>query len=95
MQNFKTHKEIMSEMLNDDPEFRAAYEEETRKELLREVLAGWRKKENLTKAEVAARMGVKPPVVTRMENNITKVSIDTLTRYARACGITHPKISLY
>jgi hypothetical protein len=27
-------------------------------------------------------MGVTPPVISRTENNITKASIDTLTRYA-------------
>jgi transcriptional regulator with XRE-family HTH domain len=51
-------------------------------EKLRELLAEWRKHDNLTKAQVAERMGVTPPVISRLENNITKASIDTLTRYA-------------
>ncbi len=41
------------------------------------------------------RMGVTPPVISRLENNITKASIDTLTRYAHACGIKKPVIALY
>ncbi|MCQ6868694.1 helix-turn-helix domain-containing protein, partial [Escherichia coli] len=55
----------------------------------------WRKHDNLTKAQVAERMGVAPPVISRLENNITKASIDTLTRYAHACGIKKPVIALY
>ncbi|ELH6623791.1 helix-turn-helix transcriptional regulator, partial [Escherichia coli] len=54
--------------------------EEERKEKLRRLLAEWRKQENLTEAQVARRMGVTPPVITRLENNITKANIDTLTR---------------
>ncbi|EGO2044086.1 helix-turn-helix transcriptional regulator, partial [Pseudomonas aeruginosa] len=53
------------------------------------------KHDNLTKAQVAERMGVTPPVISRLENNITKASIDTLTRYAHACGIKKPVIALY
>ena len=64
-------------------------------EKLRELLAEWRKHDNLTKAQVAERMGVTPPVISRLENNITKASIDTLTRYAHACGIKKPVIALY
>lgn len=61
----------------------------------RALLAEWRKHDNLTKAQVAERMGVTPPVISRLENNITKVSIDTLTRYAHACGIKKNVIALY
>ncbi|OSK32344.1 toxin-antitoxin system, antitoxin component, Xre family [Escherichia coli M056] len=56
-------------------------QEEERKEKLRALLA--------------ERMGVTPPVISRLENNITKASIDTLTRYAHACGIRKPVIALY
>jgi transcriptional regulator with XRE-family HTH domain len=68
-------------------------QEEERKEKLRELLAEWRNG-NLTKAQVAERMGVTPPVISRLENNITKASIDALTRYLHACGI-EPVIALY
>ncbi|HAD5970134.1 TPA_asm: XRE family transcriptional regulator [Salmonella enterica subsp. enterica serovar Typhimurium] len=74
-------------MQND--EYRAAREEEERKERLRELPAEWQH-DNLTKAQVAERMGVKPPVISRPENNITQASIDTLTRCAHACGIKKP-----
>ena len=83
-----SHKELHNEWMQDD-EYRAAWQEEERKEKLRELLAEWRK------AQVAERMGVTPPVISRLENNITKASIDTLTRYAHACGIKKPVIALY
>ncbi|STI41698.1 DNA-binding protein [Escherichia coli] len=47
---------------------------EERKEKLRALLAEWRKHDNLTKAQVAERMGVTPPVISRLGNNITKAS---------------------
>ena len=89
-----SHKELHNEWMQDD-EYRAAWQEEEPKEKLRELLAEWRKHDNLTKAQVAERMGVTPPVISRLENNITKASIDTLTRYAHACGIKKPVIALY
>lgn len=89
-----SHSELHDEWMRD-PEYRAAYEEEMRKEHLRAVLAQWRSKENLTSAEVAARMGIKPPTVHKMEKNILRASIDTLYRYAKACGIEHPEVPLY
>lgn len=45
--------------------------------------------------DMRKQMGVTPPVIPRLENNITKASIDTLTRYAHACGIKKTVIVLY
>ncbi|WP_387467864.1 helix-turn-helix domain-containing protein [Photorhabdus sp. RM323S] len=77
-----------------DPEYRAAYETEERKEKLQALLAEWRRNAGITRAQVAERMGVKPPTVSRMESNINKASIDTLARYARACGVEKLQITL-
>lgn len=76
----RSHKELHNEMMEDE-EYRVAWDDETRKEKLRDTLAQWRKRDNLTKAQVAEQMGVTPPVITRIENNITKASIDTLARF--------------
>lgn len=83
---YKTHKVIHAEMMRDD-EYRAAYEAEERKERLQALLLEWRKHAGLTSAQVAERMGVKPPTVSRMEKNITSASVDTVARYAKACGV--------
>lgn len=58
------------------------------------LLAQWRNHAGLTRAQVAERMGVSAPTVSRMEANITRASLDTLTRYALVCGVKHPQITL-
>lgn len=47
-----SHAEVMAKA-REDPEFVAAYEEETRKELLQAELERWRKEAGLTSAQVA------------------------------------------
>ncbi len=55
--------------------------------LLREMLLA-RQKAGLSQAEVAKRMGTKPPAVTRLESSLTSgkhsPSIATLKKYAEA-----------
>lgn len=80
--------------LMSDPEVQIAYEAEERKERLQAMLSEWRSHAGLTRAQVAERMGVTPPTVSRMESNVIKASLDTLARYARACGVKHPQIML-
>lgn len=70
-----------------NPAVKAAYDEETRQEELRELLAAMRKRANLTSTEVAARMGVSQPTVSKLERNAANASISTLQRYAAACGM--------
>lgn len=86
--------ELKTEMLSQ-PDVKAAFNAEERPERLREMLAQWRNHAGLTRAQVAARMGVSAPTVSRMEANVTRASLDTLTRYALACGVKHPQILLY
>ncbi|MDU5685557.1 MAG: helix-turn-helix transcriptional regulator [Kluyvera cryocrescens] len=86
--------QLKTEMLSQ-PDVKAAFNAEERRERLREMLAQWRNHAGLTRAQVAARMGVSAPTVSRMEANVTRASLDTLTRYALACGVKHPQILLY
>jgi len=55
--------------------------------LLREILKA-RQKQGLTQAEIAKRMGTKPPAVTRFESSLTcgkhSPSISTVKKYAKA-----------
>ena len=57
--------------------------------LLREMLLA-RQKAGLSQAEVAKRMGTKPPAVTRLESSLTSgkhsPSIVTIKKYAEALG---------
>jgi DNA-binding XRE family transcriptional regulator len=85
----KTHHQMV-ETWKQEPEFKAAYDElETEFTLLRELLQA-RQRAGLTQAEVAERMGTKPPAVTRLEtalsDNRHSPSIATLKKYARAVG---------
>ncbi|EHM48386.1 MAG: helix-turn-helix domain-containing protein [Yokenella regensburgei] len=72
-----------------------AFDALEREERLRKMLSEWRAHAGLTRSQVAQRMGVSAPTVSRMEANVTRASLDTLTRYAIACGIKHPQILLY
>jgi len=83
---YKTLDQIHAASMQD-PEYRAAYEAEMALERLQETLQYWRAEAGLTSAQVAERMGIKPPTVSRMEKNATKMSYETLLRYARACGV--------
>ncbi|WP_199257287.1 helix-turn-helix transcriptional regulator [Pantoea sp. BAV 3049] len=87
----KTLAEVKAKMMQRE-EFRAAYEAEERKERLQALLEEWRDHAGLTSSQVAERMGVKPPTVSRMEKNITSATFETLARYARACGISDAKL---
>ncbi|CDG86770.1 helix-turn-helix domain-containing protein [Xenorhabdus bovienii] len=88
----------IEERTKENPRFKAALaEEEKELELaieMQNILAEWRKNAELTSAQVAEKMGIKPPTVSKIERNIVKASIDTLSRYARACGVNDINISL-
>lgn len=83
---YKTHTKLHDEWMRD-PEYRAAYEAEEARERLQATLEAWRKNAGLTSSQVAERMGVKPPTISKMERNATKMSYETLLRYASACGV--------
>ncbi|AZK61204.1 MULTISPECIES: helix-turn-helix domain-containing protein [Pectobacterium] len=68
-------------------EVKKAYEDETQEEALRAVLIEMKSKSGLTSTEIAARMGVSQPAVSRLERNVSSASISTLQRYAAACGM--------
>ena len=85
-----TYKELRARALSD-PEVRAEYERLNREEfaLLDQMLAA-RHAAGLSQAQVAERMGTKAPAVTRLERALASgqhsPSIDTLRKYAAACG---------
>ncbi|MGF6193150.1 helix-turn-helix domain-containing protein [Serratia sp. 2723] len=70
-----------------NPEVEKAYEEESQEEELRAVLIEMKSKSGLTSTEIAVRMGVSQPAVSRLERNVSNASLSTLRRYAEACGM--------
>ncbi|WP_240778952.1 helix-turn-helix transcriptional regulator [Shewanella sp. SNU WT4] len=69
-----------------DPEVLEAYLAEQRKDELKALLAQMRKSAGMNSAQVAAKMGVTPATVSKLENRADKASLGTLDRYASACG---------
>jgi len=83
------HKELKEKAMENKKvknEFDALEPEFT---LLRSILTA-RKKSGLTQADIAKRMGIKPPAVTRFETSLTtgkhSPSISTLKKYASVLG---------
>ena len=50
------------------------------------MLQPLREDAGLSKTELARRLGVTPPAITRLEKRPAQASFNTLTRYAQACG---------
>jgi len=83
------HSDLKAKVLSN-PEVKAAYDEMAPEfSLLRQMLKA-RQKAGLTQAEVAERMGTKPPAVTRLESSLGNgkhsPSLATLQKYAHAVG---------
>jgi transcriptional regulator with XRE-family HTH domain len=86
----KSHNEFVKELL-DDPEIKKEYERlEPEFSLLDELLKA-RKLSGLTQAEIAEKMGTKPPAVSRLlsgaASNHPSPTVATLRNYANACGM--------
>jgi DNA-binding XRE family transcriptional regulator len=71
----------------DDPEFRAAYAEESAKKELWLQLVEARQEAGLTQAELAARLGVSQAQVARIEKRgYDAYTLTSLRRYVQALG---------
>ena len=91
-----THDELKKAAL-ERPEVKARYEAlEAEFNLLQQMLRA-RQQAGLSQAQVAERMGTKPPAVTRLESSLSNgrhsPSIATLQKYAKAVGC-HLEIQL-
>jgi transcriptional regulator with XRE-family HTH domain len=83
------HSDLKAKVLSN-PEVKAAYDEMVPEfSLLRQMLKA-RQKAGLSQAQVAERMGTKPPAVTRLESSLGNgkhsPSLATLQKYAHAVG---------
>jgi transcriptional regulator with XRE-family HTH domain len=83
------HSELKAKTLSN-PKVKAAYDEMTPEfSLLRQMLKA-RQSAGLSQADVAERMGTKPPAVTRLESSLGdgkhSPSLATLKKYAHAVG---------
>jgi predicted XRE-type DNA-binding protein len=69
-----------------NPEVMAAYLAEKKEEELQELLTDLRRRAGINSTQVAERMGITQPAVSKLERNASKASVSTLERYAAACG---------
>ncbi|MDY0072459.1 MAG: helix-turn-helix transcriptional regulator [Thauera sp.] len=83
-------KAFAAQRSSEDPEFAQAYANLQDEFAALDVLLKARKSAGLTQAEVAARMGVKPSALARIETSLMNrkhsPSLETLRKYAQACG---------
>ncbi len=85
----KTHKQLVKKMLMN-PAVKAEYDSQAEEFALLDELLKARRRAGLTQAEVAKRMGTKPPAVARLEagggSKRHSPSLATLRKYAEAVG---------
>lgn len=85
-----SHDEFKQKMLAD-PEIRAEYDRLEPEFMLLDELLRARQEAGLSQAEIARRMGTKPPAVSRLMSSVASErhspSIATLRKYAAACGL--------
>ena len=86
----ESHKEFKKWMLAD-PETRAEYDRLDPEFALLDELLKARQQAGVSQAEIARRMGTKPPAVSRLLAGVASdkhsPSIATLRKYAAACGL--------
>lgn len=84
-----THEQMVKKMLKK-PAAKAAYDAQAEEFALLDELLRARRRAGLTQAEVASRMGAKPPAVAWLEagggSKRHSPSIATLRKYAEAVG---------
>ena len=80
-----SYKQVKETLLQDE-ETKALYLQEKRSEELQSLLQEMRIRAGLTISQVAEKMGVTQPAISKLEKNASRASFLTLQRYAHACG---------
>nr|DAQ45279.1 MAG TPA: Helix-turn-helix XRE-family like protein [Caudoviricetes sp.] len=80
-----SYKQVKETLLQDE-ETKALYLQEKRIEELQSLLQEMRTRAGLTISQVAEKMGVTQPAISKLEKNASRASFLTLQRYAHACG---------
>lgn len=80
-----SYAEVKAKALQN-PDVMAAYLAEKKEEELQELLTDLRRRAGINSTQVAERMGITQPAVSKLERNASKASVSTLERYAAACG---------
>lgn len=85
-----SHNDFKEKMLAD-PKVKAEYDRLEPEFMLLDELLRARQEAGLSQAEIARRMGTKPPAISRLMSSVASErhspSIATLRKYAAACGM--------
>ncbi|KAE9533329.1 helix-turn-helix domain-containing protein [Ursidibacter arcticus] len=81
-----TYKTVKNKLLADE-KVKALYVEEKMAEDVQSLLYIMRSKAGLNISQVAERMGISQPAVSKLERNADKATLSSLIRYAQACGM--------
>ena len=80
-----SYKQVKDSLLQDE-ETKVLYLQEKRIDELQSLLQEMRIRAGLTISQVAEKMGVTQPAISKLEKNASRASFLTLQRYANACG---------
>jgi HTH-type transcriptional regulator/antitoxin HipB len=86
-----THSQLHDEWMKN-PEYRSAYEEDNLNEQLADTLTKWRDSQNLSRTDVAIRMGISLDSLSSVEDNFSQASLLWFYSYAKACNVVNPII---
>ncbi len=81
-----SYKTVKEKLLTNE-NVKMLYLEERAADEVQTLLYEMRNKAGLNISQVAERMGVSQPAVSKLERNANKASLATLLRYAQACGM--------
>ncbi|WP_303818652.1 helix-turn-helix domain-containing protein [Actinobacillus minor] len=81
-----SYKTVKDKLLADE-KVKTLYLEEKAVDEVQSLLYEMRNKAGLNISQVAERMGVSQPAVSKLERNANKASLSSLLRYAQACGM--------
>ncbi|MDD0823151.1 helix-turn-helix transcriptional regulator [Mannheimia sp. AT1] len=81
-----SYKKVKEKLLSDE-NVKTLYLEEKSADEIQSLLYEMRNKAGLNISQVAERMGISQPAVSKLERNADKATLSSLLRYARACGM--------
>lgn len=83
----RSTEELRQEQLQQDPAFRAYWERTALARAVALALLGYRVKHHLTQTQLAEKLGVRQPQVSRLEMGEHNPSLELLQRLARVLGL--------
>lgn len=93
MKHNKTNFDRYRDELLKDPKNKEIYEREYARLMLVEKIIELRKKRNLTQEALAKKVGMKQPVIARIESGRENPRYDTVARIFGALGATHVPVA--